>query len=643
MLNPRRTWPIVAAAVILAAAVITVVLLPDLAWTRAGGGQDFGGGDWGSGDDGGIGIIIGLLVWLAIEHPVIGVPLLIIAVIVFFVFGRKAKSAHTTSTIKRATTIARQADAAAALQALPALSQRDPGFSKEAFLARAGQAFLRIQEAWSAQDLSKARAFISDGVRERFELQFEMQKARGVRNNLGDVVILGADVAAAASDRHFDTLHVRFVARMRDEDVDLKTGKVLRLNTAEAFTEVWTFLRRPGAKTLEKGGLVEGTCPNCGAELQISDAGQCAFCHAVVTSGEYDWVLVEITQESEWSPAPPAAVPGLDQMGGTDPAFNLAHIEDRASVMFWRVQKAMFAGNAAPLGSVALPEFMQRFAPGLAPAQDGTWPWVEEPAVGAIEVRAIVPGGGGDSRDRIDVLVTWSGIDARRSASGASSRTGTKAIRLHVYALVRQSSVRTPEKAGFRSAPCPGCGAPDDGTSTKGACSFCGTPVTDGGRDWVLASIETATAAMLGAPAVQAAFHAPAQARADLLLAGMASAMFADGVVDPKEAEMLQQLAASRGVPPQQVQSIIAAVQGNVPLPRPSTPQESRELLEAMARMALADGKVTKEEEERLVYFGAPLGLAKADVVNLIARQRSVMYREAKSAIREARRRPAPP
>ena len=38
-------------------------------------------------------------------------------------------------------------------------------------------------------------------------------------------------------------------------------------------------------------------CPNCGAPLAISNAGQCTHCNAEVESGSFDWTLSKIEQD----------------------------------------------------------------------------------------------------------------------------------------------------------------------------------------------------------------------------------------------------------------------------------------------------------------------------------------------------------
>src|SRR5438046_7606426 len=74
------------------------------AFARVGGGQSYGGGGHGGGGGGGgIGALVYLLIrfllWLTIEHPVIGIPVDIIVVILIILwFARSAKKTITSST-----------------------------------------------------------------------------------------------------------------------------------------------------------------------------------------------------------------------------------------------------------------------------------------------------------------------------------------------------------------------------------------------------------------------------------------------------------------------------------------------------------------------------------------------------------------
>jgi predicted lipid-binding transport protein (Tim44 family) len=604
------------------------------ALARAGGGGSYGGSSRSSGGGEGLGVLFYFLIQLAIHKPVIGVPLLILAVFLLWKFGKTAKGAQETRTITRGSRAARRQSAAAMEEKLAALKARDEGFSREGFLQKVNRAFIAVQEAWSDQDMEKVRHFVSDGVVERFSIQIAMQRSEGYRNLMEDVTVLDSKVVAVDSDSSFDTVHVEVRAQAKDTDVDLETGKRIRTNTTHPFTEYWSFLRRPGAKTLEKGGLVEGFCPNCGAPIEINEAGQCEACDSQVTSGQYDWVLAEITQAVEWSALQkPELVPGYTEMKQADPAFSLQHIEDRTSVIFWRLIKSWFDNDPAPARKMLIPQFFEGFGKTIRGSRSGdSWAYFREPAVGAVEVQTIRQGEQG-GMDRVEVLVKWSARNARRDGSGRSRGAGDKAIRPQVYVLVRRHGVSTPSGMTFMSSHCPGCGAPY-GSGSGGECEYCGRTLNDGSQDWVLASIEHFSASRITSQAV-AGLERAALVPPDLMLSAMASAMYADGEIDDREMELIRSFAESREIPREKVQAIMSSLQqGTGQLPKPSGPAQARKVLEAMARMTLADGRLTGGEKKLLYAFGSSCGLSRADVNLTVAAEKKKLYREAKRRLK---------
>src|SRR5207248_1811018 len=164
------------------------------------------------------------------------------------------------------------------------------------------------------------------------------QKALGYRNDTSGVAVQDVMIVNVAASRLFDVLSVRIAASARDVRVSLADGKVLRgSDESGEFVEVWSFLRRRGVTTdPNKPGLIEGNCPNCGALVEMNQNANCAHCGAILRNGQYDWVLAEITQESEWSADQQRDLPGVAALLERDPDFDLQDLEDRASVMFWR-------------------------------------------------------------------------------------------------------------------------------------------------------------------------------------------------------------------------------------------------------------------------------------------------------------------
>ena len=91
-------------------ALLAALLVPVAAWARAGGGGGFSGGGGGfSGGGGGFsggggssgGGELALLIWLVVDHPLVGVPVLIVVGVLFYRNGRATLRAHMGRTIRK--------------------------------------------------------------------------------------------------------------------------------------------------------------------------------------------------------------------------------------------------------------------------------------------------------------------------------------------------------------------------------------------------------------------------------------------------------------------------------------------------------------------------------------------------------------
>ena len=70
------------------------------------------------------------------------------------------------------------------------------------------------------------------------------------------------------------------------------------------FVEFWSFLRRRGIAG--KDIYHSDNCPSCGApQKPMLDIGKCEYCNTLLNSGEYDWVLSEITQSDDYTGSSP--------------------------------------------------------------------------------------------------------------------------------------------------------------------------------------------------------------------------------------------------------------------------------------------------------------------------------------------------
>jgi hypothetical protein len=82
---------------------------------------------------------------------------------------------------------------------------------------------------------------------------------------------------------------------------------------------------------------------------------------------------------------------------------------------------------------------------------------------------------------------------------------------------------------------------------------------------------------------------------------------------------------------------LAAATAGTLDLPTPQTPEQAREWVTAMARQAMADGNLSRQEYALLHQTGLRAGLVDYDIRALLRRVRGGVYDEAKAALRGPR------
>src|SRR5205814_2523778 len=124
-------------------ALFGIVLLATETFARVGGGQSYGGGGGSGGGGGGGGgaliyLIVRLLLWLTIEHPVIGIPvdIIVIALVIYWF----AKPARNSISIATSAVVAAPDAVSTAVQqqnfqrAFNQLRRFDPNFSEIIFI-----------------------------------------------------------------------------------------------------------------------------------------------------------------------------------------------------------------------------------------------------------------------------------------------------------------------------------------------------------------------------------------------------------------------------------------------------------------------------------------------------------------------------
>jgi len=492
--------------------------------------------------------------------------------------------------------------------------------------------------------MSPVRHFISDGVFDRFALQIEMQKGSGIRNEMRDVRVLGSRLVGSASDRFFDTLHVAITAEAVDTLVALDGGRCLQGGGApEEFTEIWTFLRRPGAQTLVRPGLLEGYCPNCGNRLQLSTSITCESCQALINSGEYDWVLSEITQQEAWSVPVVEQIRGVAELQQLDPGFNPQATEDRVSALFWHHRAAEFFGSDEYLNAVALPAFIAQERESWRLDDKGRHLFYADAAVGSVDLAEVKTGGEGDDMDRVRVQVQWSGHRALKQVPGfLKPEWELSTLQVQEYVLVRKRGVQSVQAAALASLHCPGCGAPQV-AKQDGTCRYCGMRQNDGSISWVLESVSPfsgfAWAAAEPAESAPIAGAQLSQQEREALLQCVVAVMLADGVMDPREEKQLTKMAAKHNMPPVRLNELIQQVREDreLRLPQVDDWEKRNAFFRALVQMCLADGNVSDSERQVLRQLVVHMGYTDVDIDLMITKERADLYAASKAVIKASR------
>jgi hypothetical protein len=289
-------------------ALSVILTSPLLAFARAGGGQSFGGGGGfgGGGSFGGGGGFGGgglLLPFLFFGGGGGGFFFFIFILFALWQVYRRMSIGNPMQASNYGPSYAPMAQMRSTLtEDLAALQAKDPNFNQQMFLDRAQAAFFALQKAWMDRNLEPARVYMSDGIYHRWKTQIDAMIAAHKKNMLDNLVIGGVQIVKVQTDPNFDTITVRIDASAADYEVDDTTANKVIYGSRQNqnFTEYWTFIRSGSARTKAGEGAEVTQCPNCGAPLSINESGVCSYCKAVVTSGQFGWVLDNITQASEW-------------------------------------------------------------------------------------------------------------------------------------------------------------------------------------------------------------------------------------------------------------------------------------------------------------------------------------------------------
>jgi len=188
-------------------------------------------------------------------------------------------------------------DPAAVTAGLAAVASRDPGFDVAVTVRGVQRARAVVEQARRTGDTSAARQVLSEGLWRLFVMLLAGRADHEVRRYETSAVA-GAAVVAATRDQLSEQLRIRLTCRGERYEV-AETPRVRGQPGQQEWLEDWVVRRAAAATTPPGGGILDGRCPRCGATLEVSPDGSCAYCKALVLTGGEDWVVWSI-EEAPW-------------------------------------------------------------------------------------------------------------------------------------------------------------------------------------------------------------------------------------------------------------------------------------------------------------------------------------------------------
>jgi len=500
----QLTARFVAAGVVL----LGVALFATEALARVGGGGSYGGGG-GSGGSGGGGagaivyLLVRFLLWLTIEHPVIGIPvdIIVIALVIFWFLKPSKKSVSVTSSpIMGAAAGAGGVQQLDVERAFNQLRRFDPKFSEIIFTDFCYALYGRAHDArgHGATALDLLSPYLSEAARTSL-LQLNPPNLKAVQGIIVGAIqvidVRGLDTPTIGLSIGFEANYTEFTPREGDP----------RGEMSYYVRERWELERKRDVLSPGPEQATALHCPRCGAPLQKDTVGACAFCGTKIDSGEFQWYVRSITTLSREAKGPlltsdvpevgtdyptvtqpnfPAVRAAFEQ---NNPTFSWADFQARARLIFTELQEAWSTLNwerARPHETDNIFQ-MHRYwidayqRQGLRNALDQCQITAMQPV--KIKMDAFY--------NAITLRIFGQGFDYTIDTAGrvvAGSKSNLRRWSEY-WTFIRNSKAKPgPARADLN---CPNCGAPLKVNAT-GICEFCGGKITSGEFDWVLSKIE---------------------------------------------------------------------------------------------------------------------------------------------------------
>ncbi|MDX6559837.1 MAG: hypothetical protein QOF72_2886 [Blastocatellia bacterium] len=482
---------------------LVTFLVASEAIARVGGGQGYGGGGGHGGSGGGgagalVYLLVRFLLWLTIEHPVVGIPVdIIVIALVIYWFARPARKSvnlDSSPVLYAPDPVATAVQQQGFQREFNQLRRFDPNFSEIIFTDFCYALYGRAHDARGRghEQLDLLSPYLSDQARASL-VQLNPPNLRSVEG-----IIVGAMQVVGVQGLATPLVFVNI-------EFDANYTEVTDKQMSYYVRERWVLERKRDVLSPTPEQATALHCPRCGAALQKDTVGACAFCGTKIESGEFQWYVRSITTLHREAKGPlltsdvpevgtnyptitqpnfPAVRTAFEQ---NNPSFSWSDFQARARLIFSELQEAWSMLNwerARPHETDNIFQ-MHRYwidayqRQGLRNALDKCQITAMQPV--KIKMDAFY--------NAITLRIFAEGYDYTVDKTGSVVAGSNKNLRRwsEYWTFIRNSKAKpAPARADLN---CPNCGAPLKVNAT-GICEFCGGKITSGEFDWVLSKIE---------------------------------------------------------------------------------------------------------------------------------------------------------